>query len=439
MKKRRRTPRIFFGWWMNLVTGMISGFGHGFYSHGFSALFKPISSELNFTRAATSVAAGIGRLESGFMSPLTGWLVDKFGPRWVVITGICIATAGLALMQFVNSLWVYYLVWGLIMGTGSNLAYTISIDKMLTDWFVSRRGLAFGIRFVLASIASVILLPLVTWLITTQGWRTTCLIWGGVMFACIPLMGYFVKQKRPEYYGLLPDGAEVEPGTETDTDAMIDRGVEYAYSHQETEFTLRQAMRTPSYWMLLIAHAGAALVMGSFNIHIIPFLTDMGIDPIAAGSMMAMMVFFTIPSRFLGGFLADRFRKEKLRVFLIVAFLLLAIGITVFLVNQTITAVYALLILYGLGSGLFVPLFIIIRGRYFGRKAYGSIHGTSNMFVSPLSISAAVYSGWVYDNTGSYTTAFTLMAAVAVFAAFVTFLVRPPKPPATVTDIRKFM
>ena len=265
------------------------------------------------------------------------------------------------------------------------------------------------------------------------------MIWAGVMFTGVPLSWYFVKQKRPEYYGLLPDGAKVESGSEADIDAIIDKGVEYAASFDETEFTLRQAMRTRAYWMIVMAWACSHLVVGGINIHIIPFLTDMGIDPIVAGGMMAMMVFFTVPSRFLSGFLADRVRKERLQFLLAGAFLCQAIGIAAFLLNQTIAMVYVFLILYGFGSGATTPLKLLMGGRYFGRKAFASIQGTSMMFAAPLSLLAPVYAGWIYDTTGSYISAFITFAALATFATFLMFLVRPPKPPAQVTDVRKFM
>ena len=120
------------------------------------------------------------------------------------------------------------------------------------------------------------------------------MIWAGVMFAGPPLLGFFVKQKRPEYYGLLPDGATVEEEA-ADTSQMIDKGVEYATSLGETEFTLRQAMRTPGFWILAVGFAAGSTMYVAINIHLIPFLTDMGIDPVVAGGMMAMMVFFNIP------------------------------------------------------------------------------------------------------------------------------------------------
>jgi len=436
--KRRIFPKVFFGWWTLLVLGIWSGLGHGFYGYGFSVFFKPLAAELGFNRAVTSVAAGIGRLEGGLESPLTGWLTDKFGPRWIIFIGICIVGIGLVLMNFINSLLAFYIVWGALIGFGLNLGLTIANDKALANWFIKKRGLAFGIRFTLLGISGVIMLPIVTWLVTTQDWRIACLVWAGVMLAGAPLAWFFVKQQRPEYYGLLPDGATVEEEA-ADTSQMIDRGVDYATEVEEVEFTLRQAMKTQTYWMIVMAWVGSHLIMGGLSIHLIPFLTDMGIDPIVASGMMAMMVFFTIPARFLAGFLADRVRKDRMQFLLAGTFLLHTVGITAFLLNQTIAIVWVFLILLGFGSGASTPLKLTMQGRYFGRKAFASIQGTSMMFAAPAAVIAPVYAGWIYDTSGSYITAFILFAALGTLSTFLICLARPPKPPVQVTDVRKFM
>ena len=367
------------------------------------------------------------------MFPLSGWLSDKFGPKWVIVTGICFMSAGLLLMNFINSAWSYYTVWGVVMAIGQSLGLSIAIDVMLTNWFVSKRGRAFSLRFAIVGIIGVIVLPIIGWLIATQGWRTTCLIWAALVFAGVPLVLYFVKQRRPEYYGLLPDGAKVEPGSETDRDAMIARGREYAAGFQETEFTLRQALRTSAFWMLTAAWVVYGAIFAGFNVHCIPFLTDMDIDPVAAASMMAMMVFFTIPSRFFGGIIADQVIKDHLKFLLAATFIFPALGITFFLLNQNLASVYVFLILFGFGTGAFVPLDIVIRSRYFGRKAYGSIQGSSVILSAPIAFLSPIYTGWVYDTSGSYTTAFILFAALGALAAFTMCLVKVPKPPTDPT------
>ena len=220
---------------------------------------------------------------------------------------------------------------------------------------------------------------------------------------------------------------------------MIERGVEYAAEVQEVEFTVRQAVRTPSYWLLMAAQASHAMAMPAISIHAIPFLTDIGIDPLMAAGMLSMMLFVGLPLRFIGGLLADRVPKNYLRFILGGAYLLQAVGLVIFLQNQTISMIYVWFIVYGIGNGLGYGITWPMRARYFGRKAYGSIQGVSRVFMTPIGIAVPVYLGWVCDTTGSYISAFTLVAALLAFAAILMSLARPPKPPAQITGVREIM
>ena len=165
-ENKKTEPKVYFGWWIVLVTAIVSGLGVSFYRYGISAIFKPLAAELGLSRAAASVATGIGRLEAGLAAPLTGWLVDKFGPRWAVFSGGCIIGFGLILMNFINSGWAYNIVWGLVIGSGVNLGMTLAVDKTTTDWFIRKRGLATGTKFMIRGIIGVIVLPVVSWLVT---------------------------------------------------------------------------------------------------------------------------------------------------------------------------------------------------------------------------------------------------------------------------------
>ena len=420
-----RSPKVFFGWWTVLFTGIISGLGHGFYGFGMSVFFKDLAMELGLSRALTSVAAGIGRLEGGITSPLTGWLADRYGPRWVIFTGVLVAGIGMVLMNFITTIGAYIIAWGVLTGVGLNIGLTIAVDKTLNDWFVSKRGLAQGTKFALIGLGGVIVLPVVTWLVTWQGWRMTCLIWGVVLFAGSPLTLIFVKQKRPEYYGMLPDGAQ----RESDGRDMIKQGEDYASSFKEREHTFKQAVKTQAYWLLTTSFGIQSIIYGGLIVHMIPFLTDMGIERTIAGRMMGMMVFFTIPSRFLGGLIVDRIGKGRLSLLLAGAFFLQAAGIIALLIDRSMTSLYVFLILFGLSSGASTPLYILMIGRYFGRKAFGSILGSSLAIRAPLSLVAPVFTGWVYDTFGNYTPAFTLFAALSAIAALLACLARPAELP----------
>ena len=430
-EKKKSRPRVFFGWWSVAFSGVISGVGHGFNTYGISVLFLPISDELGLNRAATSWAPGIGRLEGGITSPLVGWLSDKFGPRWIVIFGIAVAGLGMILMNYITEVWQYYIAWGAMIGLGLNIGLTVAIDKTINDWFMRRRGLAQGIKFASISLFGIIVVQVLDPLIKLRDWRFTCLLFGIIMLASIPLAYRFIRPQRPEHYGMLPDGADT--GSEEGED-MAARGAGYASSYEEIEYTFKEAIKTGTFWLLIATFSVHNFVAGGFNIHVHPFLTDAGLTEAAASGVMGLMIFFTLPSRFFGGLIADRVPKNRIQLLLTAAFLFQVIGMGAYLLFQNIPAAYILLACHGLSSGAVTPLVIIILGRYFGRKSFGSILGTTVAVLAPLGMLAPVFYGWVFDTTQSYNNAFITGLVLAVFAVVVSYLVRIPKMPGGQRD-----
>jgi sugar phosphate permease len=421
--------KVFFGWWVVLATGFVTFWGHGFYTQGFSALFKPISSDLGLSRAVTSVAASIGRFEGGIEGPITGWFTDKFGPRWVILFGTFLMGLGLILMNFVNSLWSFYLVWGGLVGTGLNVGLSIPIDKAIANWFVKKRGLALSVRAIMQGLATIAVLPMIAWLLTLTGWRTACFVGGLVMLAVgLPLVWFLIRDQRPEYYGLMPDG-EAAQGASADRNEMMRVGVRYAAQVGEYEFSLRQALKTKAFWFLAMAFAAHNLVMSPLMVHFMPFLTDMGIAPVRAALMMSMASAVAIPTRLLGGWLADRAGKQRMRWVVVGAFIVIAIGIGVYQAVGTAAAAFAMLIIFYMGFTAVIPLNTAVRVRYFGRKSVGSIQGISALIMMPFGVIAPVYVGWIFDRTGNYTTAFNVFILLLVLAASIMAFARPPRTP----------
>lgn len=424
--KKRNFPRIYFGWWTVIITGISGGLGYGFYNLGLSVFFKDLAAELNLSRAATSVAAGIGALEGGITSPIVGWLSDRFGPRWWVVIGLTVAGIGFILMRYISAVWQYYLVWGVLVGMGLNIGLTVAIDKALTNWFVRKRGLAQGIRFSVLSVFQIVALQAATWLVLWQGWRVSSFIWGFLFFAMIMPVLLSVKQGRPEQYGMLPDGASVDSfGAENQQD-IVGMGVEYASGSGEMEFNYRQSVKTRAYWTIIIAMAMQSIITGGFTLHIIPFLTDKGIETAVASALMGMMILFTIPPRVIGGIVADRLRKDRLHLLLVGTMSLHVVGIGTFLLFQNTASMYVLLVCYGLSLGAGTPLVILILGRYFGRKAFGSILGTTLALFAPMRLISPIYCGWIYDSTGSYNGVFITFIIMAAVATMILLTLRAP-------------
>jgi sugar phosphate permease len=382
-----------------------------------------------FNRASTSIAASIGRFEGGFEALFAGWITDRFGPKWIVFCGILVASISLFCMYFINSYWSFLIVWGALFGTGINIALAVPLDTAITNWFVKKRGVALSIKWMFSGISGVIILPLIAWLITIVGWRSTCII-GGLVFGVVglPLVLFFLKSRRPEFYGLLPDGAKLEEKT-ADQGLLINRGIEYAAEVQEMEFTLKQALRTPAFWLLILVQAVYGLVAPAISVHCIPFLTDQGISPMTAASMMALMIGASIPARYVGGFIADRIEIGQMRKFLALAYWMQTLGMGLYMLHQTKFMIFVWFILYGFGMGVGITLNTSVRARYFGRKAFGTIQGTASLLLTPVGVAAPIYAGWVFDTTGSYISAFWLFTVLLAVSSAILPFVRPPKPP----------
>jgi MFS family permease len=430
--KRIKVPRLYFGWWINIAVSFFFSLATGYAIQGASVIFKPLSIDLGLDRASTSVATGIGSLQNGITFPLAGWLSDKYGSKYLAVAGCCMMGAGFILMYFIQTAWQYYLVWGVLIAGGSTLGFSVSIDKVVTNWFIKKRGLAFSIRFAIAAIVGMILLPIISIAVTLWGWRFTSLIWAGVAFAVIPVAFIFVRQHRPEYYGLRPDGEKAfSPATsgikqEAVIKSVIDPGFE------EQEFTLGQALKTPTYWILTAIWVLYFAVGGGITIHLIPMFTDTGFTPVKAASLVALIALFSLPSRLFIGVVADRISKYNIKYLLGGMLVLMAAGVWALLLNNTMPGrEYLFLIPYGLGAAAFIPLDILIRSRFYGRKAYGSIQSVSIFFSAPISFLAPIFSGHIYDTTGSYYQAFLIFAILATCLAAMAFMLRVPKLPVT--------
>ncbi len=429
--KNRSVRRVFPGWWIVLATGFVTFWAHGYYTQGFSALFKPISADLGLSRAATSVASSIGSFEAGIQAPLAGWFTDRFGPRRVIFFGTLLMGLGLMSMWLVNSSWAFFLVWGGIVATGLNVGMAIPVDKAIANWFVRKRGLALSARALMQGLATMAVLPMIAWLLTVVSWKVACLFGGAVMLVVgLPLVWLLVKDRRPEYYGMMPDGAAAPAVSEADRADMIRKGIQYAEDAQEFEFTLRQAIKTRAYWLFTCAFACSMLVTGPLMVHMISFLTDLGVTPVRAAVMLSMASAAAIPTRLLGGWLADRAGKQRMRFVAVGAFALMLAGVVVFQLLGTVGAAFVMVLMYYLGFTAGIPLASAIRVRYFGRKSIGSVQGSAVMIMMPFTVLAPVLVGRIYDRTGSYNGAFNLFIGLLILASLLMLFASPPRPPA---------
>lgn len=417
----RKIGGVFYGWWIVAAGAVLCMFGYGGYYYSYGALFNPISHEFGWSRATTSVAFSLSRLEGGIQGLITGPLTDKYGPRVMVIAGWMMAAIGFLLMYYMQSFWMFIVSYVIFVSLGMGTGLYLPLQTAIAKWFYRKRGLALGLLTAGAALGGSAIVPSVAWLVTQYGWRMAVLALAAATAVLGLGLGAVLKPRGPEHYGLAPDGGKLQFATATATTAHTGAG--QATTNGNEGLTLKEAMKTRAFWLMVFAFTFSHTALSAIVVHQIPFVEDMGISKVVAASALGMMTLISVPGRLSGGWLADRWSIKNLYF---VASLVQALGLF-FLAKATNMAwVWAFVIVYGTGLGLRMPLEPMLRVQFFGHKAFGAIMGYINAFAIFGSFAGPYFAGWIFDTTGSYIAAFLTFSAMMLVAAVVVMVIKPP-------------
>ncbi len=404
---------IFYGWWIVAAGIVLCIFGYAGWFYGYGTLFTPISTEFGWSRATTSIAFSFSRLEGGIEGPIVGPLVDKFGPRFMIRIAWTVSALGFLLMSQIHSFWMFILSYSLLLSLGMNAGLYMPLQTAVARWFDKKRGMALGSLTTGAAFGGS-LVPVVAWLVTTQGWRNAVIILGIAAMVIGWVMSFIVKPHGPEHYGLRMDGEKAEVAADEDKAEVPVAGL-----------SLKEAMKTQAFWLMVIAYTFAHTAKMAIAVHQIPLVEDMGISSILAATALGAMTLMSAPGRFVGGILSDRW-KVDLKYQYALAGVGMASGLFILSRATSMSWVWAFAAVFGLSDGFRVVLEVTIRANYFGRKAFGSILGYMNLFAVMGSFGGPYLAGWVYDATESYAVALLILAGMMIASVIVMLLTKLP-------------
>ena len=391
--------------------------------HAMSVWAVAFESQFGWNRTQLGLALSFTRLEGSFTGPIAGYLVDRFGTRFMVLTGLVILAGGFLLFSRVENLWMFYLAY-FIMSVGQGQAGWLTVMTLLNHWFVRRRGMAMGLAMVGMSIGALVLVPVIAWLINPDadrlGWRRTAEIFAVVTLASAVILPKLIRNK-PEDVGSHPDG---EPPV------VAAQAVESAQEpKQELELTIGQALRTQAFWCISLGHGLSSMVVLAIMSHLGLLLGDLGYGVQTTGWVISVQTAVAIVFQLIGGWLGDRMPKN---VALFIFTAIQGLGVVFLTLGPDIIYFYAFAVLFGIGFGGRTPLTTAIRGDYFGRRSFGKILGISMVPMNILLLIAGPMAGFMRDELGDYDMAFLILAGLNILGAALFLIARRPKLPGLV-------
>jgi MFS family permease len=367
--------------------------------HSYPVYLVAFIAEFGWSRGETSIAYSVSQLVAGVSSPLVGFLVDRLGPRRLLLLGGGLLVAGLFASAFVTALWQIILLYGIVMTVGANCLGLVVFVPMLSRYFVRRRGMAISIVQSANGIARGISAPLVQLLISLIGWRTTYMAQAGLMAVLVlPLAALFRR-------------AEAPPAPPSDGGIPIDPPGAAPAAVPYFGWTLAEAMRTPHFWLLFAVYLFTGL--GSFfvSLHQLAFAVDIGFDKLYGAEVLGMGAFLAVPGIVVTGTLSDYIGRE-LSAVLAYGFSILGV---IFALLITSPDQHLLLWLhacfFGLTWGARGPAITAKTADLFPGPQLGTILGVITIGSGIGSAVGSWGAGWIFDVSGSYRVAFILSIA----------------------------
>ena len=410
--------RVFYGWWLAIASFGVLFYTAGVFFYGFAPFFAEILDEFGWPAGVASFAFAFQRMEQGIFGPLVGYVVDRFGPRKAVMGGMFILGCGFIGLSYVQELWQFFAAFA-ILAFGLAFGSFLTVNTAVNAWFIRSRGKAMAIVSYGAG-ASALLVPVVVALIAVFAWREALFYLGFATWIIGMPLGFMMRD-APEKYGLKPDGISDEQAARYAESDADDR-------YADTTFTVKEAVRTTTYWKYVVANMFGFIFFGSFIIHQIVVWESFGLSPWWAAALATLLPLSSFPARIIGGVLADIYDKRKV---VAVSFAMQIIGAVLFLFARDPITGVLFAVFFGFGFGLGNPPRSALLGEMFGRRVYGQLLGLQFTFTSIGGIVAPVFAGFMYDNYGAdgYRWAFFGLGLMASISLYMYMTMKRPQLP----------
>jgi MFS family permease len=364
----------------------------------YGVFFKEFQNEFGWSRALISGASSLSFLMMGAFGIIAGTLNDRIGPRKILTVSAISLGIGYLLLSRLQSPWQLYLFYGGLVGIGFS-THDVNTLSTVARWFVRRRGMMSGL-VKMGTGAGQFSVPLVAaFLVAAYGWRHSYLIIGGGSLIALVAVAQWMK-RDPSEMGLNPDG-DAPSGPNHHGPAAV----------ESTGLSFQKATRTLQFWLLCLAEFFVFFCLLTTIVHIVPHGMDLGLAQATAAAVLSTMGGVSILGRFVMGMVMDRIAGKRS---LMLGLLILITSLIWLQFSTSAWMLFLFAAIYGFSHGALFTVMSPTVAELFGTRSHGLLFGMV-LFSGDLGGSLGPWlTGYIFDVTGSYRTAFTLLLVLAL-------------------------
>jgi MFS family permease len=356
---------------------------------------------LGLNRTSTSLAISLARAEGAIEGPIVGYLLDRYGPKPIMLAAVLLMGVGYLLLSRVNSYAFFLIVYLGVISLAHAGGFMHAPMVLINTWFIRHRARAITISSAAFGLGGVLVAPMLSVIVQTLGWRWGAAI-GGLLFLAVGVPLSLTVRRSPESMGLLPDGDEAAspaPGKDGQERAI----------RSEVDVTVAEALRSFAFWGSVLA---AAIRNGSYHaisVHFVPLMVWKGLSQSEAALLLSVYAFLGMASTLILGWFADKANKPRLTAVILFAG---AAAMFLLILGSSLWSLCLFTMFFALVETTF-PLGWAVVGDLFGRKHYAKIRGYMVLFYTWGGVLGPVIAGAIFDRWGTYEP--LLWALIGVF------------------------
>ena len=416
MFARSRGEKIVPMLWIVLAAAFAMHMAYAGVHFSFGVFLKPIAAAMDWSRGATAFAYTLLWWASAPATFVLGWLSDRIGPRKILVFGGAIFGLGIFLSSTVESLWEFYLYFGVLGGIGRAAARAPLLSAVFQS-FTKRKGLAVGLALSGTGIGTLIFPSLARYIMSVSSWRLAFVALGLVSWGILIPVAFLITKPRP---------GEPEPGRAQGEQKGWDTDAVGILGSPDKEWTVAEVLKNRVF-LIFLGTGLACCVSHSFPLaHIVAYASDRGISELSAASILGTVGVSASAGRLIWGATSDRIggRKSVLCCIALQTFLMFLVAFA-----NDLWSFYLFAVAFGLFYGGVLPLYAVVSRELFGMRRFGTVYGMHSFVTSTGMGVGGVMGGYIFDFSGDYF--FSFMASTALgliatgFAVHLAFIAGP--------------